>query len=245
MKRGMIAAALRLFVIQGSMNHERLQGLGAAVAIEPLVRDLPRGATGDGAQGAVARAAGFFNTHPYLAGLAVGALAKAEHEGVPPNQVERLRSALKGPLGSIGDRLIWAGTLPALSAGALVLTTVTPPLVAVAAFLVGYNTVHLLVRWWALQAGWRSGMTVGRALRNPVLRGALRIVGPLAALSVGFALPVLAARLTAGFDAVTRWGTAGIGLATVLVTWWLVPTIGAARFGLLTLGAVFVLGWLW
>ena len=245
MKQGMVRAALRLFLIQGSMNHERLQGLGAAVSIEPLVRDLPDGATGEGSRGALARAAGFFNTHPYLAGLAVGALARAEHDGVPPDQIERLRSALKGPLGALGDRLIWAGTLPALSAMALVLAIWTHPLVGVAAFLIGYNAVHLILRWWALQAGWRSGMKVAQELRNPVLRGALRIVGPLAALAVGLALPIVAERLTAGLDAVTRWGTAGVGLATVLVTWWLVPTIGAARFGLLILGAVLIMGWLW
>lgn len=245
MKRGMMEAALRLFVIQGSMNHERLQGLGAALAVEPLVRDLPDGPSGEGGQGAMARAAGFFNTHPYLAGLAVGAIARAEHDGVPPEQVARLRSALKGPLGSLGDRLIWAGTLPALSATGLVLAVVIHPLVGVAAFWIGYNAVHLLVRWWALHAGWRSGMKVAQELRNPVLRGGLRVVGPMAALAVGLALPIVAERLTAGFDAVTRWGTAGVGLATVLVTWWLMPTIGAARFGLLTLSAVLVLGWLW
>ena len=164
----------------------------------------PMGGVGGGQPGALGRSAGFFNTHPYLAGLAVGAMARAEHDGVPPDQVERLRSALKGPLGSLGDRLIWAGILPALSAVALVLAIWTHPLAGVAVFLLGYNGVHFLVRWWALRAGWRSGMKVAQELRNPVLRGALRMAGPLAALAVGFALPVVAQWLTAGLDGVTH-----------------------------------------
>ena len=46
MKRGMVQTALRLLILQGSMNFERLQGIGAAVAIEPLIRDLEGGKGG-------------------------------------------------------------------------------------------------------------------------------------------------------------------------------------------------------
>ena len=110
---------LRLFTVQGSWTYERMIGLGVGVAEEPLLRDLPGGPEGDAYHAAVARGARFFNSHPYLAGLAVGAAARAEHEGASPEQIERLRSALTGPLGSLGDRLVWAGWLPCTSALAL------------------------------------------------------------------------------------------------------------------------------
>src|SRR5213078_546986 len=98
--------------VQGSYNYERMLGVGVGVAEEPLLRDLGNGQYGP----AVARGAHFFNAHPYLAGLAVGAAARAEHDGAAPDQIERLRTALCGPLGSVGDRLVWAGWLP-LTAG--------------------------------------------------------------------------------------------------------------------------------
>ena len=63
----------------------------------------------------------YFNAHPYLAALAIGALARAELDQVPPARIERFRSALCGPLGSVGDRLVWASWLPGCSLIALLI----------------------------------------------------------------------------------------------------------------------------
>ena len=245
MNRCRLAAAMaRLFLFQGSMNHDRLQGLGMAVAIEPLLRDLDGGPAGKVYRDAIGRAAGFFNTHPYMAGLAVGAVAKAEHVGVPSRQVDRLRMALKGPLGSLGDRMIWEGVLPAAAAIGLSLSTMTNPFIAVGAFLLLFNAPHVLLRWWGLCAGWRLGTDVAEALSHPILQVGLKISGPIATLAIGFAIPVVAEWLTTGLDSAARWGTAAIGLSTAIVTRWLVPTLGAARLGILALTATLVLGWL-
>jgi len=43
----------------------------------------------------------------------VGAAARAELDGESPERIDRMRTALCGPLGATGDRLIWAGWLPA------------------------------------------------------------------------------------------------------------------------------------
>src|SRR5947208_9605690 len=130
---------LRLFTVQGSWNYERLQGIGVGVAEEPLLRDLQAAGNGAAYRAAVARGAHFFNAHPYLCGLAVGAAARAEHEGATPNQVERLRSALCGPLGSLGDRLVWAGWLPVTSGLALIGVALGLGMDAVLGFLIVYN----------------------------------------------------------------------------------------------------------
>ena len=111
-------AFLRLFAVQGSWNYDRMLGIGVGVAAEPLLRNLRVGDNG-AYHAAVARSARFFNAHPYLAGLAVGAAARAERDGAAPAQIERLRSALIGPLGSLGDRLVWAGWLPLVASAAL------------------------------------------------------------------------------------------------------------------------------
>ncbi len=166
---------LRLFTVQGSWNYERMQGVGMGVAEEPLLRDLRVAGDGAAYRSAVARGAHFFNAHPYLCGLAVGAAARAEHEGVPPEQVERLRTALCGPLGSLGDRLVWAGWLPFTSGLALIGVALGLGLPAIIGFLVLFNAGHVALRWWALRAGWTHGVRVAVALRQPLLQRATAV----------------------------------------------------------------------
>jgi len=215
--RGALGSALlRLFAVQGSYNYERMLGLGVGVAEEPLLRDL-----GDGKyRPAVARGAHFFNAHPYLIGLAVGAAARAEHDGAPPDQIERLREALCGPLGSLGDRLVWAGWLPFLSGLTLVAIALGAGWVAVGAFLIVYNIGHVALRWWALHAGWTHGTRVNAALHHPALHKAIAFLGPAMAFAVGVALPLSARYLATPFP---RWGQLGAvvtaGVAFLLLRW--------------------------
>jgi len=202
-------ALLRLFAVQGSYNYERLLGVGVGVAEEPLLRDL-----GDTRyRPAVARGAHFFNAHPYLIGLAIGAAARAEHDGATPDQIERLREALCGPLGSLGDRLVWAGWLPFLSALTLAAIALGAGWIAVAAFLIVYNIGHVALRWWALKAGWTHGVRVSVALHHPALQKAGALLGPAMAFAVGAALPLTAAYLTAPFDS---WARAALAIVAAL-----------------------------
>ena len=108
-----LRALLRLFAVQGTWNYERMLGVGMGYAAEPLLEDLK--AVDPVRHGeAVVRSAEFFNCHPNLAGLALGATARAEYEAVAGPQIVRLRTALCSPLGSMGDQLFWAGLVPAL-----------------------------------------------------------------------------------------------------------------------------------
>jgi mannose PTS system EIID component len=234
-------ALLRLFAVQGSYDYERMLGVGVGVAEEPLLRDLADGKY----RPAVARGAHFFNAHPYLIGLAVGAAARAEHDGAPPDQIERLREALCGPLGSLGDRLVWAGWLPFLSGLTVAAIALGASWIAVAAFLVVYNIGHVALRWWALHAGWRYGTRVSVALHHPMLQRATTLLGPAMAFVVGVALPVSAQFLAAPFP---RWGqlavvvTAGVAF---LALRWRGDRLNGLRLAL-GLGAVaLAVGWLW
>jgi PTS system mannose-specific IID component len=241
------ASLLRLFAVQGSWNYERMLGLGVGVAQEPLLRDLREG-NGDGGpryRAAVARAAHFFNAHPYLCGLAVGAAARAEHDGTPPEQIERLRRALCGPLGSIGDRLVWAGWLPWLSALAVAGVALGAGGWAVVAFLLLYNVGHVALRWWALRAGWRYGTRVSVALHHPVLRRAQSLVGPLAALAAGFSVPLAADFLARPLPV---WGTAIAALVAVGGFYGLRVAAGwltGHRLGLALVAVALVIGVAW
>src|SRR3990172_2701310 len=152
MKRGMLATWARTLIVQASWNYDRMVGIGVAYAMEPLLRDLPGGRTNGRYAAALKRVAGFFNAHPYLTGMAAGALARVEYDGVPEAQADRLRRALIGPLGSVGDQLVWAGWLPmSVAVGLIVAVLVSVP-AGVVSLLILYNVLHLGLRSWGLAA---------------------------------------------------------------------------------------------
>lgn len=240
------AAYLRLFMVQASWNYDRLLGVGMGVAEEPLLRGL-RGAGGDGTayRAAVARGAHFFNAHPYLCGLAVGAAARAEYEGAPPEQVERLRAALCGPLGALGDRLVWAGWLPLLSSAAIAAIALGAGWGAVAGFLLIYNLGHVALRWWALRAGWNAGAGVVGALRNPILQRTPKLVLPAMALAAGFCLPLATRWLVRPFPLVGAVGCAVAAVIGVLLLRWQPGRIKSLWIGLAVVALGLAGGWLW
>jgi len=240
-KRPLARALLRLFAVQGSYNYERMLGVGVGVAEEPLLRDLDDGKY----RPAVARGAQFFNAHPYLVGLAVGAAARAEHDGASPDQVERLREALCGPLGSLGDRLIWAGWLPFLSGLTMAAIALGVGWTAVAVFLVVYNIGHVALRWWALKAGWTHGTRVSIALHHPVLQKAGALLGPAMALSVGAALPLTTAYLSAPFPPWARVGLAIVAALSFLALRLRGDRVNGLRLSLGLAAVALVVGLIW
>lgn len=214
-----ITMALRLFAIQGVWTYETMLGNGIAFAMEPALRRLPGGAFGEPYRTAMVRHSGYFNAHPYLAAVAVGALARAELDGVPAAQIERFRVAAPGPLGSVGDRLIWAGWLPLCSSLALLAFGLgMSPAGVVLLFLGVYNTGHVALRLWALHAGWRDGLRVAQALGNPVLRQGPAHVARLTALVAGIALPVAAQGIIGPGRALLGGVLAAVAAGALIVT---------------------------
>src|SRR5687768_17708948 len=168
--RTRLAMFVRMLAIQGAWNYETLLGNGIGFCVEPALRRLPGGVGGPAYRSALARQSQYFNAHPYLASVAVGALARAELDGAPPAKIERFRTACCGPLGSVGDRLGWAGWLPFCSLIALAAVgTGAGPATTVLLFLVLYNVGHSGLRIWGLRAGWSRGLGVAAALGNPAL----------------------------------------------------------------------------
>ena len=190
------AMLLRLLAIQGSWNYETLLGNGIGFCAEPALRLLPGGVHGQAFKDALARQSKYFNAHPYLASVAVGALARAELDGESPEKIERFRTALAGPLGSVGDRLVWAGWLPFCSlVGLTVFGFGGSPLAVLVTFLGLFNAGHLALRAWGLRTGWNRGLRVAQSLANPVLRRGPQLIAPLAAFAAGFGVPLAMTRV--------------------------------------------------
>jgi mannose/fructose/N-acetylgalactosamine-specific phosphotransferase system component IID len=139
----------------------------------------------------MARQCRYFNAHPYFAAVAVGALARVELDQEPADRIERFRAALPGPLGSVGDRLIWAGWLPFCSLAALAVFGLGGgPYQVLGTFLVLYNVIHIGIRWWGLNTGWRHGLRVAAALGHPLLRQGSPHIARVAAIATGIGLPL-------------------------------------------------------
>lgn len=183
---------LRAFSIQGSFNYRTLIGAGFGFALLPVLRRLYK----DDARldEVVARHSQLFNSHPYLAPVALGAVSKMEEAGDPAPVVERFKMAVRGSLGTLGDQVIWAGWRPACLLAALALALLGAAWwVVVGAFLLVYNAGHLLVRAAGFRMGIRWGRDVGERLRRLPLGGVQRSMAWLGAFLTGVVLVLVVA----------------------------------------------------
>ena len=143
-------------------------GSGFAFCMIPLLRG--RGLSGDALDEAVRSHMGTFNSHPYLVGVALGAVAEMESSGTDVETIEKFKRSIQGPLGGLGDLLIWGAWRPATILLALVLAWAgAPPWVPVCVFLILYNGGHLTLRWWGYSQGLQYGKDVGVRLRGAEL----------------------------------------------------------------------------
>lgn len=227
---------LRSLAIQGSWNYRTLIGAGVGFALIPVLARLHRGDR-EGLARSLGRHTDFFNSHPYLATVAIAALARLEMEGAEAEQIDRFKSVLVGPLGTLGDRLVWARWRPlCLLLAILVYLAGAPWWAASALFLVLYNVVHLWLRLWGLDVGWREGRDVARVLMGSTLRRLPeRLTIPLAAVG-GALLPPIALAMGGSTDA-GPLSIIAIAFALAVLGFWRPVLAGRAAVVALVLGS--------
>lgn len=210
----LIRMFFRSFLLQAAWNYRTLQGSGLAWVLLPLLRHLH--GRGEALDRAVERHAGPFNAHPYLAALALGSLSRLETEGSSAEMIRRFRTALGGPLGALGDRLVWAAWLPlcAVVAVCLYWAGLSPGWVLVV-FLATYNAGHLFLRIWGFREGWEAGSDLAVRIRTMGLSAlASRVEGWLAgALGVLVGLTIVAPALQE--ELALPWAFGGLGVLVV------------------------------
>jgi mannose/fructose/N-acetylgalactosamine-specific phosphotransferase system component IID len=214
-------------------------GVGMGYAAEPLLEDLK---TVDPVRHgeAVVRSAEFFNCNPNLAGLALGATARAEYEDVPGPQIVRLRTALCSPLGALGDDLFWAGLVPALVGATIAGVVLGAGARAIVAFLMIYNLARLATGVWALRTGLDAGMRVGAAIGASWVPGAIARIGPVAGACVGLAVPLAAGWYLHEFGWSGATGALAVAAAGAAMLRWFGPSLTSVRFALLAMGLLLV-----
>ena len=243
-----VSLLLRSLVIQASWNYRTMIGAGVGFALLPVLRRTSGRMDQEGGdphpENPLVRHVEHFNSHPYLAGVALGAVARMEEEGLPAHAIRRFKTAIRGPLGSMGDSLIWASWLPtSLLAAAVALLLGAPWWLAVGLFLTGYNMVHFGLRAWGVNVGLREGPRVAEALQRADLLGKAERIASIGVLLLGLLTGLLVARgLEAGPAAVVGpWIPVaaflfylGVRKGAVLWSW----TAGAVAVGLVVLGVL-------
>ncbi|MDX1494822.1 MAG: PTS system mannose/fructose/sorbose family transporter subunit IID [Longimicrobiales bacterium] len=204
-----VAAFFRMLLLQGSWNYRTMLGSGFAFALLPALRELTSGDR-EALEEALGRHVEHFNAHPYLASVAVGAVLRMEADGEDAATIRKLKVALRGPLGSLGDALIWATVLPGAALASLALLWIgVAPWIAVGVFLLVFNAVHLGVRAWGFRAGLRSGRDVGRVLMVANLSRLTRRLQPAVVVLLG----LFTGAVIGGDDGLVEAGPLWLGLA--------------------------------
>jgi PTS system mannose-specific IID component len=192
----LLGVCWRSFFIQSSWSFDRMQSLGFAFAMVPVLRRLY---PDDGERSArIAAHMEYFNTQPYFASFILGAAARREEDratgldsGADPAEI---KTALMAPLGALGDSFFWGAFRPfagAVAVAGLLTGVWWAPLL----YLVLYNAVHVGLRGALVFAGYR---TAGDAV---ALMGRYHFT-LLARLFKSLTLAVIGCTL----GAVTLWG---------------------------------------
>ena len=226
---------IRGFLVQGSWNYRTMQGNGMAWALLPALERLDE----ERRDAALQRHCEHFNGHPYFDSVALGALTRLEADAADPETIRRFRSAIRGPLGALGDRVMWATWLPTTAlAAALLYWLGVPGAVAAVVFLVAYNVLHIRIRVHGFSLGWEAGTGVGPRLRGMDIAGRAERFAGVTLVLVGVVAGVLLAGGRGAGD--LNWYWFGGALVAFFVGF-----VGGVRLwrptAILTVGAVAIL----
>lgn len=223
---------MRVFVrslwLQASWSFEGLQSVGFAYAVAPALDRLGRSETTDGVPQSCHL--DVFNTHPFLAAAILGCVVRLEEDG-QPEVAYRVKGALMGPCGALGDSLYWGALKPlfVLIAVALALRGASwaPWL-----FLGLFGVANVGGRLLFFIEGYRKGGRIMERLAGMNLLTWSRRIKGVCALAVGLVVAGSASTWPVADPRAPLW--TGVAAATALALAW------AYRRGVRPLWTVYV-----
>lgn len=153
-----------LFGSQLGWNYERMQGLGYTYTMMPILRKLYK--KQEDLKEMVKVHMQFFNTHPHVAPIVLGAdIAIEEQKGIESKEaVLGIKTGLMGPLAGIGDTLngviaksVFGGIAGSLALGLKSGGLLLLPLIGILMYT-AYNLFALWLRWIFLKLGYKEGV---------------------------------------------------------------------------------------
>ncbi len=198
-----------LFFSHAGYSEERMQGVGLAHAMAPVLRRLY--STRSELARALTRYLAPFNVEPNLGSAVVGVLGQQEEAWArgqaAPSAPEETRARLAGPVSGVGDAVIHGAVGTVAVALGVAGGTISGP-----AGAIGYSALMAAVVWgvsgWAFHRGYQGGFPgVLDLLRGAAWRRV--VVGAECAGAI--VLGLLTVRPVAGLLAPTQTGGAGVG----------------------------------
>ena len=140
----------RTFPLQACFCFERMQNVGFAYMMIPALKKLYKNKKD--ISDALKRHLAIFNTTPAVVSFIAGAAIAMQEKFK-----KAVKAALMGPLAGIGDSFFW-GTFRIIGAGIGTSLAAKGSILGAILFLLIYNVPHLIVRYFGLKIGYKSGV---------------------------------------------------------------------------------------
>lgn len=144
----------RSLFLQGSFNYERMQAAGWLYGMLPGLQKIHTDK--DDLAASMSHNLEFFNTHPFLVTFVMGIMLSLEQNKADIATIRAVRVAAMGPLGGIGDALFWFTLVP-IVAGITSNMALQGQIIAPFLFLLIFNAVQFLVRFWLMNWSYKMG----------------------------------------------------------------------------------------
>lgn len=168
------AMFIRSLTMEFSWNYERQQNMGFCFAMLPAVKALYD--RKEQQTEAAKRHMEYFNTTPYVSTAILGIAAAMEEENAGDeaydvSSINRVKTALMGPLAGIGDSMLW-GTLRVLATGIGVSLAMKGSLLGPILFWIIFNIPAFVIRYLCLKEGYeRKTEFLDRLLKSGIMPG--------------------------------------------------------------------------
>ena len=140
--------------LQASFNYERMQACGWLWGILPGLQKIHTNK--DDLKASMAHNLDFLNTHPFLVTFVMGIVLSLEQNKTETQTIRSVRISAAGPLGGIGDALFWLTLVP-ITAGLTANIAMEGNILGAVLFLVIFNAVQFVVRWWLMHWSYNLG----------------------------------------------------------------------------------------
>lgn len=149
----------RSLALEGSFNYEKMQALGFAWAMFPVIKKYHK--TKEAQAEALQRHTAFFNISPPLVTFPLGIAATMEKElgennDIDPSTINAMKVSLMGPLSGIGDSLFW-GTFRVIASGVGVALAQQGNVLGPILYMIMFTIPHFLLRYYCTIWGYTLG----------------------------------------------------------------------------------------
>jgi fructoselysine and glucoselysine-specific PTS system IID component len=184
-KPDLLRLYLRSFFIQSGWNYERMMALGFTWILLPLGKKLY--STPEEKKNFLTRHLQSFNANPYLAPYVIGGVASLEERGASQQEISSFKESLRGPLGALGDNLIWMNLRPALLILGIILVSSLGAVGALSFwFLFNLHQVYLRAR--GIFKGYALGLDLTFDLKSGYYLKMIPWIGRAGAILLGIFL---------------------------------------------------------